>query len=110
MIDIKDFIELYNSKLQGDNNINIFELVELFNNRYKDFLLDYSNLKDLGLCEEFNIQRYTKNDEYQIENMELELHNLKYAIHNQDSALGLIYRNSKESGIVLRNIGGINYP
>lgn len=110
MIDIEGFIELYNSKLQGNNNINIFELVELFNNRYKDFLLDYGNLKDLGLCEEFNIQRYIKNDEYQTENMELELHNLKNTIHNQDSALGLIYRNSKESGIVLRNIGGINYP
>ena len=110
MIDIEEFIELYNSKLQGKDNINIFELVELFNNRYKDFLLDYSNLKDLGLCEKFNIQRYIKNDEYQTENIELELHNLKYAIHNQDSALGLIYKNSKESGIVLRNIGGINYP
>ena len=110
MIDIEEFIELYNSKLKGTDNINIFELVELFNKEYQKFLLDYSNLKDLGLCEGFNIQRYNKNEEYQIENMELELHNLKNTIHNQDSALGLIYKNSNESGIVLRNIGGINYP
>lgn len=110
MIDIEEFIELYNSKLQGTDNINIFEFVELFNNRYKDFLLDYSNLKELGLSEVIDFRRYSKVDNYNIENVELELFSLKEPINNQRDALGLVYTNDKNSGIVLSNLWAINYP
>ena len=108
MIDIEEFIELFNSKTQDSDSINIFELIDILNKKYKEFLIDYNNLKNLGLSESFNIQRYSKSDEYHTENMELELYNLNYPINDHFNAAGLIYKNINETGIVIKNIDGIN--